>query len=160
MNGLFKVGTKLLGLSQLFTSFFVSFQIISFRNEGGNLATAVALSLLLFGFSLVLIFRTEWVASIVGITGSTEPSSISARSLLKVGIILVSLDIFLTKAHQIVGVITFLANNSSFQDSHVIMRNVVLKVSGDIVPIVLSLCFIFGSEKIIGLLEKCGTKIT
>jgi hypothetical protein len=171
MSELFKVLTKLLGLSQLFSSMslvlstLVLAQNFAQSNVRESIIFSFLNSLVLLGFSLVLVFKTEWVASFVGVDSGTDSSTlISARSLLKVGIILVGLNVLLpamlTLGPQVSSFISlsselFVTSNTSFQKTQVLVR-----VLSEALPVTLSLFCIFGSEKIIQLLEKFGTQVS
>jgi hypothetical protein len=168
MSELFKVPTKLLGLFQLFSSMSLVLNILVLAqnfaqsNVRKSIIFTFLRSLVLLGFSPALVFKTEWVASFVGATVGTDSSttSISPRSLLKVGIILVGLNIFLPGARQLITLISTVSlfimgniGNTSFQKTQVTVG-----VFAQAFPVALSLFFIFGSEKIIQLLEKFGTE--
>ncbi len=153
MNGLFTVGAKLLGLSQLLLSFSLSFNLlaqVTSRREGSlGLSMVILLS---FAFALVLLFRTDWLASAVGATGPLDLGALSPRLLLKVGIVLVGLAAFLRGVPQVVELAWFAAGNPLFQGNVLNWRLI-----SQVAPTVLSLLLIFGSERAVRMLEKSGT---
>jgi hypothetical protein len=170
VNELFRVLAKLFGISQFFSSLILLFAMLSqFQNfvqskAGMYMALPFLGSLLLLGFSLALIFKTEWVASAIGATSGTDSAatSISPRSLLKIGIILVGLNIFLSGFNQI---ISFIFSISMYLRENIgspLFQNVqfIGQAIAGVSPVVLSLFLIFGSEKIIQLLEKFGTQVS
>ncbi len=115
-------------------------------------------------FSLALIFKTEWVASFVGVTRGTDLSSISVspRALLKVGIILVGMNFFRMEVHQLVALIASiqqLTNSGYFQNTQMKVE-IFVRIFKEAFPVALSLIYIFGSEKMIQLLEKFNTEVS
>jgi hypothetical protein len=166
MSELFRVLAKLFGIYQLFNSMLtvIAFGILSSVKIDITRITTFFISLLFLGFCLALIFKTEWVASVVGATGGTDSSatSISPRSLLKVGIILVGLDIFLSGFRQIISFILSISMYILRNMGNPLFQN--MQVTGQVIAgvflVVLSLFLIFSSEKIIQLLEKFGTEVS
>jgi hypothetical protein len=171
MSELFKVLTKLLGLFQLFSSMSLALNILALTQNFAQSTVRESIifillkSLVLLGFSLALVFKTEWVASFVGVGGGTDSSTlISARSLLKAGIILVGLNVLLpamfTLGFQVSPFISlsselFATSSTSFQKTQVLVR-----MLSEALPATLSLFCVFGSEKVIQLIEKFGTEIS
>jgi hypothetical protein len=170
MSELFRVAPKLFGISQFFSSLILLFAMLSqFQNfvqskAGMYIALSFLGLLLSLSFCLALIFKTEWVASAIGVTSGTDSdaTSISPRSLLQTGIILVGLNIFLSGFNQIISFIFsismyLLGNTGSllFQSGQFTGQAI-----AGVFPVVLSLFLIFSSEKIIQLLEKFGTEVS
>lgn len=152
MNQLFQVGAKLLGLS-IFIMNFISF-ISFFSADKFTVGSLISLLfyVTLIAFSLILIFCTSWLGSFLGISDSNDDLSFSSRSFLKVGIILIGLNHFLSSSRHIVDSAAFLLNNPLLPKIQLIG-----KMSNNLAPIILSLFLIFGSELILKLLGKLGT---
>ena len=152
MRDLFKVGAKLLGLSNILVTIGYLSSLLSIRTEANPVFLVIFFSLISITFSLILIFKTDLVSNVVGgsVAGGSEP--ISARSLLKVGIILIGVSTFLNKIPHVFSLITFIMNNSTQ------VYPVRWKILADCLPLFLSPFLIFGSEKILEVLEKCGTR--
>lgn len=151
MNSLFNTGAKLLGLSQFFLAITVTIQAISLHNSETATAFIYVLPVILLAISFILIFKTEWLATITRVS-SDQTISISSRSLLKIGIVLIGLNIFISKIYFVFGLVLYLTSHAG--------AGIPLKsFFGDFTPLVLSVFLIFGSEQIIRLLEKSGTKL-
>jgi hypothetical protein len=147
----FKIGAKLLGLYQLFLTASSAIQLFVLRSSAVPVFPTLLLLLLLAALSLGLIFKTEWLASEVGADDPSEPAQISARSLLKAGIILIGLSFFLTRAYVIATVLFFAAAVPGFPGAQRPSQLV-----AQIALLLVSVFFVFGSEQIVQLLEKYG----
>ena len=154
MTQLFQVAAKLLGLS---TFFWFSMILVSLfaKNEFSPAVFRLAIFYaILIVCSLMLVFSTGQVGSLVGIIDNKKEFSLSAQGFLRAGIILMGLFFFLLNCPMLIKIVNVYLHNPADRNLKFFLNSI-----ANLLPVVLGLFCMLRSGSLIRLLEKTGTTL-
>lgn len=166
MREWFTIGAKLLGIYFLYSALIEIVQTITYLAWRTNepvrmimMLSSVVIFFLLTGFSLLLLFKTDWLANKINLAGDISQSSVSSHGYgLQTGIVLVGIYIFVTHIGRLIKVVVQLIKARRVYNTMAATQPMGLPWSEDmIVPgitIILSLFLIFGARQLTQWLNK------
>lgn len=179
MRRLFIVGAKIVGLVCLFWAIttalqFISYIVFSIRGLLDDsffyvstlifIISVTAYLILSIWFSIVLLFRTEWLANKLKLEKDSDlPNWPELNTLLNLGIILAGLFILATAIPSLVrSTLTMLNMLFRIREVDNIFRNIVfpylVMVIADIFKILIGLIFVLMPGRLVSFTERCQKK--
>jgi hypothetical protein len=153
MRTLFSVAAKLLGV---FIAYLGLIHLVNaFLLGEGQLAPVlvqVLAAALALGFGAALVFRTDSLARFVGVSSdeSAVVEGLDSRDLLRTGIILVGLYVFLTRVGMVLGVASSHIGGVQF----IGIGGALARILIECVPLALAALFIFRADRVVDVVGR------
>lgn len=159
MRATFSVASKLLGV---FLSYLgLIYLVTAFALGDGPFAPVLAQVLsaaLAFVFGFILVFRTEWLRQLVGVSSEAAPSvgGLEPEAVLRTGIILIGLYLFATRVGLVLSTAASYLAGVHFGG----IGGAPVRILIECVPLALAAFLVFRADRVVALVNGGKTPIS